>query len=225
MSCGQKSDGHKSKRCLHIEGKVAPKTMAGRHRLAKTSRLKTVTQKRKRKKGISTDKPGLEFMSCMNSMGVDLSKQAIWWASTSASNLMGDGCSPRGVRSQLDSAGHALSSDLAFAICKTDSDCSLQRQRETVRTEHDAMQTLNRRWNMRGCVLGRQMHARARRWIGIVNPDPICSWFLLLLLFYFLAVGGWAFPLTVSSGCVLLFQIPAAFLSVSPKLNGALTSN
>jgi hypothetical protein len=116
MSCGQKSDGHKSKRCLHIEGKVAPKTMAGRHRLAKTSRLKTVTQKRKRKKGISTDKPGLEFMSCMNSMGVDLSKRAIWWASTLASNLVGDGCSPRGVYSQLDLHLQAgMPSDLAIA--------------------------------------------------------------------------------------------------------------
>lgn len=211
--------------------RLAPKIKAGRHRPAMSpwpasSRLR-LPPKRKEKKRILKGAWTMTWVSYMNSMGVDLSKQAIWWASTSASNLVGDGCSPRGVCSQLDSAvmPSGLSSDLAFAICKTDSDCSLQRQRETVRTERDAMQMLNRRWNMRGCVLGRQMHARARRWIGIVNPDPICSWFLLLLLFYFLAVGGWAFPLTVSSGCVLLFQIPAAFLSVSPKLNGALTSN
>jgi hypothetical protein len=53
-------------------------------------------------------------------MGVDLSKRAIWWASTlaskQASNLVGDGCSPRGVYSQLDLHLQAgMPSDLAIA--------------------------------------------------------------------------------------------------------------
>jgi hypothetical protein len=149
-------------------------------------------------------------------MGVDLSKQAIWWASTLASK-QSDGWRLLTARCLLATGfcRHALWP----CDCKTDSDCDAKGK--LLRIQRDAnvsylSERQKQKVNMRACILGCQMHlgvvnvvargaGRWWRWIRIVNPDPLVCRFYYLL-FYFLAAGGWAFPLTVQSGC--LFPIP-----------------
>jgi hypothetical protein len=95
-------------------------------------------------------------------MGVDWSKQAIWWASTLASKLMGGGCSPRGVYSQLGL--QACPSDLAIArqiqICNGKGKLlKIQRDANVSYLSERQKQVVN----VGGSILGRQMHH------GVVN--------------------------------------------------------
>jgi len=168
-------------------------------------------------------------------MGVDLSKQAIWWASTLASK-QSDGWRLLTARCLLATGfcRHALWP----CDCKTDSDCDAKGK--LLRIQRDAnvsylSERQKQKVNMRACILGRQMHlgvvnvvargaGRWWRWIRIVNHDPlVCRFYYYYFISWLWAVER--FLWLYNQVAFFLFQIPAAFLSVSPKLNGTLSSS